>query len=140
MKARPEIAPIHARAETIADRPMFSGAYRSRRCLVPMDAFYQRDKQGRRHAVTMKDNALFMCAGIWENWRNPVSGEWERTFAIVTVPANTLVAPINDRMLAVLRREDYPRWLGVEPDPRDLLQPYPAEPMVIRAANTRRRA
>jgi putative SOS response-associated peptidase YedK len=39
----------------------------------------------------MKDSSPFGLAGLWENWRNPKTGEWERTFAIVTVPSNELV-------------------------------------------------
>jgi putative SOS response-associated peptidase YedK len=58
---------------------------------------------------------------------DPDTGEWERTFAIITVPSNELVSHIHDRMPAVLRRSDYDRWLGREPDPRDLLITYPPE-------------
>ena len=39
----------------------------------------------------MKDRSPFGLAGIWENWRDPDTGEWERTFAIITVPSNKLV-------------------------------------------------
>ena len=77
----------------------------------------------------MKDGTPFAVAGIWENWRNPRTEGWERTFAIITVLSNTLVAQIHDRMPAILRNEDLLRWLGPEPDPRDLLMPYPAELM-----------
>jgi putative SOS response-associated peptidase YedK len=46
---------------------------------------------------------------------------WERTFAVITVPANELVAPIHDRVLAILPAEQFPRWFSDEADPRDLL-------------------
>jgi putative SOS response-associated peptidase YedK len=129
-KVRPDIQPIHARAESLSNKPMFRDAYRSRRCIVPMNAFYQRDDRRNAHAFGMKDGALFGVAGIWENWRNPANNEWERTFATITVEANLLVAPVHDRMPAILRREDYARWLGPEEDPRELLRPYPAEEMM----------
>jgi putative SOS response-associated peptidase YedK len=129
-KARPDIQPIHARAESLSDKPMFRDAYRSRQCIVPMNAFYQRDDRRKAHAFGMKDGALFGVAGIWENWRNPSTNEWERTLATITVEANALVAPAHDQMPAILRREDYARWLGPEEDPRELLRPYPAEQMV----------
>jgi putative SOS response-associated peptidase YedK len=60
-----------------------------------------------------------------------------RTFAILTTPANELVDTIHDRMPAVLAPADYDRWLGNEPDPRDLLQPFPSELMTIWPISTR---
>jgi hypothetical protein len=52
----------------------------------------------------------------------PASGDWVRTFTIITVPSNELIARIHDRMPAILRPADYERWLGREPDPHDLRQ------------------
>jgi putative SOS response-associated peptidase YedK len=68
--------------------------------------------------------------GIWEGWRNPASDEVLRTFCIITTPVNELLADIHDRMPVILPPEAYDRWLtNIEPDPRDLLVPFPAEPM-----------
>jgi len=50
------------------------------------------------YAIAMKDGAPFGIAGIWENWKDPSSGEWIRTFAVITTNANALVADIHDRM------------------------------------------
>src|SRR6202043_2273067 len=125
MKARPEITPINARAETVADKRMFADAYAKRRCIVPMDAFYERDKRKKLHAFAMTDGTPFGVAGLWENWRNQ-DGAWERTFCIITVPANELVGTVHDRMPAIIPVAQHPRWLGTEPDPRDLLRPFPA--------------
>jgi putative SOS response-associated peptidase YedK len=93
--------------------------------------YFQRDAAGKRHALKMKDGGLFACAAIWDNWRNPRTGEWERTFAIITTDANALVAGIHDRMPLILRREVITRCLRTEPDPRDLLRPYPPQLMTI---------
>jgi hypothetical protein len=49
--------------------------------------------------------------------------------AVITVPANPLVSQIHDRMPAILKPESYDRWLGIEPEARDLLISYPAGPM-----------
>jgi putative SOS response-associated peptidase YedK len=124
---RPAIQPIHVRAETIADKPMFADAYRKRRCVVPMNSFYQKDARGRRHIISRRDGELFPVAGIWDNWRNPATYQWERTFAIITVEPNEAIAKIHERMLAILQMGEVPRWLGLEEDPRDLLRPYPGE-------------
>src|SRR5438552_15719748 len=84
-----------------------------------------------------QDGAPFAIAGIWENWKDPNSGEWIRTFAIVTTDANELVADIHDRMPVILSRYDYVRWLGEEPDPRELMRPFPAGLMRMWPISTR---
>ena len=85
----------------------------------------------------MKDGSPFGLAGLWENWRDPNTGEWERTFAIITVPSNDLVAHIHNRMPAILEPKSYNRWLGLETDPHNLLITYPSEPMTMWPISTR---
>jgi len=131
-EARPKTRPINAKAESIARTPMFAEAYARRRCIVPVDGFFEwAGRKGARqpYAIGMRDGSPFALAGIWENWKNPETQEWQRTFAIVTVPANALVATIHDRMPAILRPEDYERWLGPEADAHGALTTFPAEPM-----------
>src|SRR6516164_521484 len=89
------------------------------------------------YAIAMKDGAPFGIAGLWENWKDPASGEWIRTFAVITTDANKLVAEIHDRMPAILAPEGYTRWLGDEPDPRDLMRPFPAGLMRMWPISTR---
>jgi putative SOS response-associated peptidase YedK len=81
----------------------------------------------------------FQCGigGVWENWKDPTSGEWIRTLGIITTDANELVAEIHDRMPLILARADYVRWLSDEPDPYDLLRSYPAAPMRMWLISTR---
>ena len=134
--------PINARAENVAKLPMFREAYAQRRCIVPVDGFFEwRAIKGARakqpYAIALKDGSPFGLAGLWENWRNPGTGEWERTFVIITVPSNDLVAQIHDRMPAILEPKSYDRWLGPEPDPHELLIPYPPEPMTMWPISTR---
>jgi putative SOS response-associated peptidase YedK len=95
--------PINAKAESVARLPMFRDAYAQRRCIVPVDGFFEwRAIKGARakqpYAIAMKDGSPFGLAGLWENWRNPNRGDWERTFAIITVPSNELVGQIHNRM------------------------------------------
>ena len=66
--------PINAKAETIAKLPMFREAYAQRRCIVPVDGFFEwRAIRGARakqpYAIVMKDGSPFGLAGLWENWR-----------------------------------------------------------------------
>ena len=75
--------------------------------------------------------------GIWENWKEPRSGEWIRTFAVITTDANEMVADIHDRMPVILAPGDYARWLSDEPDPRELMRVFPASLMRMWPISTR---
>ena len=104
--------PINAKCETVRNLPTFRDAYRTRRCIVPVDGFFEWEaikgqKAKQPYAIAMKDGAPFGIAGIW-----PASGEWIRTFAIITTDANELVAEIHDRMPVILAPSDHARWLG----------------------------
>ena len=127
----------------MAQLPSFRDAYRRRRCLVPIDNFFEWKaiKGGmpkQPYAIGMKSGEPFALAGIWENWQRPGSEDWLRTFAIITTNSNDLVSAIHDRMPVIIAPEDYTRWLSpLEPDPRDLLVPYPAEPMTMWPISTR---
>ncbi|MGI8852704.1 MAG: SOS response-associated peptidase [Methyloceanibacter sp.] len=134
--------PINAKAESVSSLPTFRDAYALRRCIVPIDGFFEwRAIRGagwkQPYAIAMKDGSPFGLAGLWENWRNPNTGEWERTFAIITVPSNELVGEVHNRMPAILDRKGYDRWIGLEPNPHDLLITYPSEPMTMWPISTR---
>ena len=90
------------------------------------------------YALTMKDGSAFCIVGIWETRRVPETVIEQRTFALVTCEPNSLVATIHDRMPVILRRENYARWLSPdEPDPSDLLVPFPSELMKVGPVSTR---
>ncbi len=127
--------PINAKSETISQLPSFRDGYARRRCLVPVDSFFEwkamsgsRAKQA--FAIGMRDGQPFALAGVWENWKQPETGVWIRTFCIITTRANDLLADVHDRMPVIIPPQSFDRWLScIEPDPRDLLVPYSAEPM-----------
>jgi putative SOS response-associated peptidase YedK len=123
-------------AETVDTKPAFREAFQRRRCLVPVDNFYEWKKttSGKQpYAIALADRRLMALAGLWENWRS-AAGEWVRSFAIITTTANELCAELHNRMPVVLKSESWPAWLGEEPAdaPRlkTLLGPYPAEEMM----------
>lgn len=128
---------INARAEGIETKASFRQAFWKRRCLVPADLFYEWKREGARkqpYAVALKSRETMALAGLWENWRDPSSGEWVRTFTIITTAANPLLAPLHDRMPVILEEADWPTWLGETADHRDplgLLHPYPSDRMRI---------
>jgi putative SOS response-associated peptidase YedK len=136
-EAAPRAKPINATAERVAGAPMFRAAYARRRCLVPVDSFFEWAKAKTRgpkqpYVIAMKSGAPFALAGLWEGWTSPETGEVVRTFCVITVPANDMIDAIHDRMPAILSPHGYDRWLsGIEPDPRDLLSPYPSGLMTM---------
>ena len=126
--------PINAKAETVARLPTFGDAYARRRCIVPVNGFYewQVTKAGKQpYAVAMANGEPFALGAIWENWWSQQTAQWIRTFCILTTPANTLVSRIHNRMPLILSADDYGRWLGKEPDPADLLGVYCSAAMAI---------
>ena len=140
---------INARAETAADKPSFRSAFRRRRCLVLADGFYEWRRHGRRktpYFVCGRSGGLLCLAGLWESWKRP-QGEPLRTFTILTVKPNSLLAPIHDRMPAILPADARERWLGPElaeptslaallaPFPSDELQAYEVSTLVNYPAN-----
>lgn len=129
---------INARAETIAEKPSFRGAWHQRRrCVVPADGFYEwaTGPAGKvPHFIFLRGGAGMALAGLWEGWKDPASGEWLRTFTLVTCAANPVMAELHARMPVILHSADIPRYLG-DPDPRDLLVPYPADAMAHHAVD-----
>lgn len=133
----------NARGETVAEKPSFRAAFKRRRCLVPMSGFYEwkATPAGKiPHYFTMLNAEQFAAAGIWEHWKGSDGQEIE-SYAIITTEANTIMAPVHDRMPVILPAEAIDAWL--EPDNadieglRELLVPYPADEMQERAVSTR---
>jgi putative SOS response-associated peptidase YedK len=123
---------INARAETLDQKPAFRSLLKARRCLVPASGFYEWKKERKHRSpyyFRLPGEPLFSFAGLFDQWQNP--GEVTvSTYAIITCPANSLVAPAHDRMPVILTRAAEERWLAPEPvSPKDLnriLVPYPA--------------
>jgi putative SOS response-associated peptidase YedK len=119
--------PINARVESLMEgKSSFRAAFEKRRCLVLADGFYEwKHLEGKRTKQPFyfhrKDGHPFAFAGIWELWRPGKEGEWLFTVAIVTREATPLVAPVHDRMPAILRPEAIARWLAKsEQDPAEI--------------------
>ncbi|OWU84341.1 hypothetical protein ATO6_13635 [Oceanicola sp. 22II-s10i] len=104
---------INARAETIAEKPAFRAAARERRCLIPMDGFYEWDRAGDKKLpwfIHRADGAPMVVAGIWQDWAR--GDESFTTCAIVTTEAGGKMAEIHNRIPVILEPEDWPLWLG----------------------------
>ena len=117
--------PINARAESLLERPAFADLVAHRRCLVPVDGFYEwrRLPTGRQPWFLAPDEGgPLVLAGLWDRWVAP-DGEALVTVTIVTVAANDDVARLHDRMPAVLASDEArARWLDPSVvDPSDVL-------------------
>ncbi|HEX9903678.1 MAG TPA: SOS response-associated peptidase, partial [Propylenella sp.] len=133
----------NARAEGIAEKPAFRGAFRYRRCLVPASGFYEWQARGRGpkqpYAVRPGDAGLIAFAGLWETWQGANGSEID-TAAIVTTDANALLAPIHHRMPAILHPRDFERWLSRATDPDEamaLLTPPPENLLTLTPVSNR---
>ncbi len=133
---------INARGESAAEKPAFRSAFKTRRCLVPADGFYEWKKtkgnQKQPYLVSNSDGSPFAFAGLWESWTGP-EGEIIESCTILTTDANDLTRPIHDRMPVILKSEDYDLWLDPEvKDPyllKPLLRPYPSNDMKMDPVN-----
>ena len=136
---------FNARAETLTTSPAFRDAFRRRRCLVPVDSFYEWKREGtirQPDLVVREDGRPLALAGLWAGWRDPTTDSIRRTFTIVTTAPNEALADLHDRMPVVLPDHDWDRWLaadGTEPgELRAMLEPrdgpsvriYPVERLV----------
>lgn len=120
---------INARAETLDQKPSFREPLKLRRCLVPADGFYEWASHGpglkTRFLIRRVDGGIFAFAGLWDVWRSP-DGNVVYSFTIITTLANSLVAPIHDRMPVILPKNLWERWLSPYP-----LDPYEARRLLV---------
>ncbi|MHB1778068.1 MAG: SOS response-associated peptidase, partial [Acidimicrobiales bacterium] len=124
----------NARCETVATKPSFRRAFRSRRCLVVADGFYEwqkTDGKKRPFYVQMKDQQPFGMAGLWERWDK--QGEPIESCTILTTDANDLMMPIHERMPVIIPSDQFDLWLDPavhdEKKLSELLKPFDSKTM-----------
>jgi putative SOS response-associated peptidase YedK len=109
----------------------------SQRCIVPVSGFYAWQLTEQRYRqpyfVGLLDRTVFALAAFWTRSESK-DGDVIESFAIITVPANVLVASISgasSRMPAILRRKDYDTWLtSTPPHARGALHAYAEKRMI----------
>lgn len=101
---------INARSDTVATKPAFREAIRTRRCIVPASGFYEWSEGPKGERLpwyfSRTDGLPMALAGVWQRW-----GEVD-TVAIVSTEAGPTMAGIHHREPVVLDRKDWPLWLG----------------------------
>jgi putative SOS response-associated peptidase YedK len=130
VKAGPDGAPdakgpllINARSEKVASSPAFRGSAKRKRCLVPMDGWYEWRANpeglvaGKKTAKTpffmhRGDGDTLFMAGLWSVWKPASSEAPLLSCTIITTDAVGELAEIHDRMPLILAEDDWDAWLN----------------------------
>lgn len=138
---------INARADKVTISPAFRSSVRSKRCLIPMDGYYEwrvnDPKAGHKSRKTpffmyREDGEPLFVAGLWAVWRpgrKPIDdGPPLLSCTIITTDAPGRLGEIHGRMPLVVPERDWDRWL--DPDtPADeelLTRPPDVHGIVVR--------
>jgi putative SOS response-associated peptidase YedK len=138
---------FNAKAETLQQSKLYAPYFKSSRCLVPADAFYEwkriieihevrgkpKEVQSKQPmCIRMKDEQTFFFAGLFSIWKNDKGDEFP-SFTIITTEPNKLMAKIHTRMPVILPAKHFEQWLDRDYKDTDkltkLLIPYPATKM-----------
>ncbi|QIN32763.1 SOS response-associated peptidase [Legionella longbeachae] len=145
---------INARSETVAEKPAFRHALKSRRCLVIMSGFFEWlriEDLKQPYYITMNNNDLLAVAGLWEQWQSK-EGEVVYSCCMLTTEANNFMSSLYHRMPVILNKEQQALWLEhkeldkktlshlVSPYQGDDLQLYPVTAQMNNWRFTERRA
>jgi len=129
---------VNARAETLAEKPAFKSLFRTKRCIVPMDGFYEWKAGAEGGPVNAKGKLLkqpmyihradgdpLAVAGLWTRWKDPddPEGRFLHSVTVITTAANRTVAPVHDRMPAILPSSQWATWLDPANQDLDVLAP-----------------
>ena len=123
---------INARAEKVTSSPAFRSAAEHKRCLIPMDGYYEwmpnaDDPKGRKTPFYIyREEGPLLVAGLWSAWRAAHHAEPVLTCTIITTDAVDQLGRIHDRMPVPVAEADWDRWLDPDrPAPADLLAARP---------------
>ena len=135
---------INARAETLAEKSAFRGAYKYKRCIIFADGFYEWKAQpGSKlkipYHIRLNSGQPFALAGLWDEWLGP-DGSQIRSCSIITTEPNSLMATLHNRMPVILPAPAVAEWLDPEPQKPEALQhllgSYPSAEMTAHPVST----
>jgi putative SOS response-associated peptidase YedK len=147
---------INLRAETVRVKKSWSNSLAKRRCIIPIDGFYEWQDQGKGHRkqpfyITSRDERPLALAGLWATWRDPAADDDDElwTCTILTTTANQLMGSVHHRMPVIVPPEAWDTWLDpantdveqlaglLEPAPEELLALWPVDQAVGNPRNNR---
>ena len=122
---------INARSETLAEKPAFRGLFKKKRCIIPMDGFYEW-KPGRDDGplnakgkplkqplfIRRLDGEPLAVAGLWAAWKDPTDPEsrFLHSASVITTSANKMLEPVHDRMPVLVPESSWSLWLDPKND------------------------
>ncbi|MED4256636.1 SOS response-associated peptidase [Priestia megaterium] len=125
---------INARAEGIDQKPSFKTPFKSKRCLIVSDGFYEWKKEGKNKQpfrFVMEDGRPFAFAGLWDEWDK--NGEPLYSCTIITTTPNEITQEVHNRMPVILEEDSYDLWMDPKMNNteylKSLLIPFPAKKM-----------
>jgi putative SOS response-associated peptidase YedK len=146
---------INARGETVAQKPAFKRLLRAKRCIVPMDGFYEWTAGVEGGPVNSKGKPLkqpmfihradgepLAVAGLWSVWKDPTDaeGRFLHSATVITTAANDTMRPVHDRMPVILPADRWAEWLDPANEDLDSLQSMlvgcPDELLTMHAVST----
>ena len=113
---------LNAKIEELQDKVSFKTKI-SNRCLVPMEGMYEWQWadvnnpkcKKTKYLVTKPGESIFCCAGLFNEWTDPVTGFLTYCYTICTTDGNELMKEIKnegERMLVVLDPSEHEHWLN----------------------------
>jgi putative SOS response-associated peptidase YedK len=106
---------FNARAESVADKPMFRDAFKRSRCIIPASGYYERKPtpSGKQpYYISAGDGFVLSIAGLWDQWRGIETGEPVRSCTIIVTGASALTCEIHDRMPVLLEPHQIDAWVN----------------------------
>jgi len=107
------LATFNARAETVAEKPMFRAAFKTKRCLIPVSGYYewQTTPGGKQpYYFTRRDGQVITIAGIWDEWTSKETGKAIKSCSMLITSPNRFAAEVHDRMPVILELKDFEQW------------------------------
>ena len=96
---------INARAETVMERPTFSGSIMQRRCVIPARHFYEWNREKQKVTFCSRHKGILFMAGFYQMQEDGPH------FIILTTAANESVRPVHERMPLILDKEEMLLWI-----------------------------
>ena len=119
---------FNARYENIENKPSFSSSFSTRRCIIPVNGFFEWQHVGNEKIpwyIYHYENEILSIAGLYDEWIENNTGEVFNTFSIITTGANELMAEIHNsgkRMPAILDKSLETRWINLSTAPAEALR------------------